>query len=281
VVYMTSNSGGRIDAFDRTSGTLVDQIDGLASPRYIAISDVQIAYVTNLFKASFAGGTVSVVDLLTESVTSTVDVGDNPEGIAIVGGKVYVANSGFGEGTTLSVISLSNNQVTETMDVGCDGPRMLFGDREDELWVICTGKTEFDANSNIVAQTNGEIVILDGPTGAVVTRIPLSGQVSTIGPGQDAFYAEDAQELYVVLDAERILRFNTGSNGLAENLGVFAGDQIGAVAYDSRSKRIYVGRVPSFTAAGSVTVHDRAGQQIESFPAGIAPTFITFAVEEQ
>ena len=281
IIYMMSNTGGRIDVYDRSSGSQVDQIDGLASPRYMAVSDVQIGYVTNLFKTGFTGGSVSVVDLVSGSVTSTVDVGDNPEGVAISGGQVFVANSAFGEGTTLSTISLSNNLVTGTIDVGCDGPRLLFGDREDELWVVCTGKTVFDANSNIVEQTDGEIVILDGPTGAVVTRIPIAGQVSTVGPGQDAFYSEGAQELYVVVDSERILRFNTGSNGLAENLGVFAGDEIGAVAYDSRSKQIYVARVPSFTAAGYVTVHDRSGQQLEQFPTGIAPSHIAFAVEEQ
>ncbi len=217
---------------------------------------------------------MSVVDLVSNAVTATVEVGDNPEGVAIVGERVYVANHGFGEGRLVSVISTITNSVVQTIDVGCDGPRSLFRDREDEIWVVCTGLTEYDDGFNIIRQTNGKVVILDGPTGTVQGTTELTGQVSTVGPGQDAFYSEGAQELYVVVASQRVLRFNTGANVLAEDLGLFAGDPIGAVAYDSNSDVLYLGRVPGFTQSGSLTIHSRSGVQTASFPAGIAPAGI-------
>jgi hypothetical protein len=275
-LYVMSNTGGRIDVFSLATGAAIDQIGGVASPRYMAIGPTQIAYVTNIFSSGFVGGSLSVIDLLSGNVTATVDVGDNPEGVTIVGDRVYVANHGFGNGTTLSVLDALSNQIVETIEVGCDGPRLLFRDREDEVWVVCTGKTEFDGDFNIVSQTPGAVVLVDGPTGAVLTKIDLVGQVSTVGPGQDAFYSESEQELHVVVASERVLRFNTGANVLAEDLGVFAGDPIGAVAYDSQSDRLYLGRVPGFTVSGSLTIHERAGAQLASFPVGIAPTAIEF-----
>ncbi|NNE34603.1 MAG: hypothetical protein HKN13_05180 [Rhodothermales bacterium] len=275
-LYIIANTGGRVDVYSLSDNSASGQITGLASPRYMAVGPAEIAYVTNLFKAGFVGGTVSILDLVANTVITTVDVGANPEGVAVVADRVYVANHEFGAGTTLSVISTSSNQVFDTIDVGCDGPRSVFRDREDELWVVCTGVTSYDQDFNVVGRTSGSVVILDGPTGDIVSRIPLSGQVATIGPGQDAYYSEPEQELYVVIDNKRILRFNTGANVLAENLGDFAGDPIGAVAYDGEADRLYIGRVPGFTTAGSVTIHDRSGDQLESFPAGIAPTAISF-----
>lgn len=280
-IYFVANSGARIDAYSLETSQIVGQITGLTSPRYMAVGENRLAYVTNLFKSNFTGGTVDVVDLASNTVTASIDVGNNPEGIAVSGGLVYVANNGFGSGQTLSVIDPSTNLVVETIDVGCDGPRMLFRDKEDEVWVVCTGKTEYDSEFNVIGQTNGQIVLVDGPTSSVIDRIQLSGQVSTAGPGQDAHYSEGEQELHVVLEGQQVLRFNTGANVLAEDLGTFAGDPIGAVAYDSESDRLYLGRVPGFVTSGYVTVHDRAGDQLESFPAGIAPTYIVFDREEQ
>ena len=279
--YVMANSSARIEIVKISTGERVGQISGLTSPRYMVAIDNNTAFVSNLFKTGFTGGTVSVVDLNIASVVKTIDVGNNPEGVAAAGDKVFVANSEFGQGTTLSVISTTTEDVEDTIEVGCDGPRTLEVDREVELWVMCTGGFLFDDNLNIIGETPGEIVLVDGVTGAIVDSLQMAGQIETVGPGEDAFYSSGEQELYVVVDQTTVLRINTGANVLADTLGPFDGDPIGAVAYDATTEQLYLARVPSFVESGSVTIHDRNGRLLDSFRVGVAPTQILFVQEEQ
>tara|TARA_B100000315_G_scaffold260775_1_gene325086 strand:+ start:1015 stop:1377 length:363 start_codon:yes stop_codon:yes gene_type:complete len=73
------------------------------------------AYVTNN-----ASGTVSVIDVATNTVIATIPVEDAPNGVAITpdGTRVYVTNW---LSNTVSVIDVSTNTVISTISVG-DGP---------------------------------------------------------------------------------------------------------------------------------------------------------------
>jgi len=280
-VYVTANSAGRIDVIDLDTGTLAGQVTGLTSPRYIAMPNATTAYVTNLFESGFTGGTVDVIDLPSQTVVNSISVGDNPEGLAVAGGRLFVANHGFGAGRTLSVISTVTQEVTATVDVECDGPRMLFADSEADLWVLCTGQTIYDDEFNVIAQTPGQIVILNPGNGAELGRITLEGQISTAGPGQDAHYSEEEQELHVVLDQNRVMRINTGANVVVDTFGPIDGDPIGAVAYDAAEERLYLGRIPGFATNGTVTVHDRNAIEVDSYPVGVAPSHFDFVRAER
>jgi YVTN family beta-propeller protein len=61
--------------------------------------------------------TVSVINTATNTVKSTVNVGDYPIGIAVVGNYVYVAN---GDDNTISVINEATNTVISTLNIGND-----------------------------------------------------------------------------------------------------------------------------------------------------------------
>ena len=281
VFHVVANTGGRIDIHSTETGQRVGQVTGLTSPRYMVSLGSGKAYVTNLYKTGFLGGTVSVIDLNTNTITKTIDVGNNPEGIVAVGGRVYVANNGFGAGSTLSVINTVTDEVSETIDVGCDGPRSLVVDSEVDLWVMCTGQTLYDEDFNVIGETPGEIVILDGASGAETTRFALTSRIMTAGPGQDAYYSEEEQELHVVLDQNKVMRINTGANAIVDTFGPLAGDPIGAVAYDAIDELMYVARVPGFASSGSVTVHDRAGVQVDFYTVGVAPAHIEFITKEE
>jgi YVTN family beta-propeller protein len=71
-----------------------------------------VAYVTNL-----ADNTVSVIDVLTNTVTATVPVGSMPRYLAVTpdGTRVYVANNGD---NNISVIDTVTNTVTDTIIAG-------------------------------------------------------------------------------------------------------------------------------------------------------------------
>jgi DNA-binding beta-propeller fold protein YncE len=212
-------------------------------------------------------------------VTAETQIGGNPDGVAVVGGRVYVANYDFGAGRTVTVLNAETLTEVERIEVGCDAPRFLFVDAQDEVVVVCTGETDFETNET----TNGAVVVLDGASGDVVTRVELPTPVGTASVGQDAQYAAGAEEVHIVHDADRtIYRFDTASNALTSTLDV-GGEQINAVAYDAVGGVLYVGRLDPdapFTAEGTVTIHDRDGTETGRFDAGVVPSHIAFLRSE-
>jgi len=67
------------------------------------------AYITN-----YNDKTVSVIDTTTNTVIATVNVGNEPIGVAVTGKNVYVTNQAS---NTVSVINTKTNKVTATVPV--------------------------------------------------------------------------------------------------------------------------------------------------------------------
>ena len=247
------------------------QID-VETPRAIAFLE-NTAYVTNLY-----AHTVTPITPATGGVATPIPTaGINPEGLAIVGQRIYVANFGFGNDTNVSVLTARNDTFIEKMDVGCDGPRAVLADADEEVWVFCTGRTIYDGGFNVVGQTNGEAVVLNGATGAVVTRIPLDTPLGTQALGQDAAYSAAREEITVVV-GDGIVRFDTRTNTRGATIAV-GGPEIAAVAYDDATDRLYLGRLNAqnpYSGDGFVSIHARSGAEVGRFTAGVIPGALAF-----
>jgi 40-residue YVTN family beta-propeller repeat len=79
-------------------------------------SNGPFAYITN-----YGNNNVSVFDMANNTVTATVPVGIDPNGVAVTpdGTKVYVANGNVGSDFgTVSVIDAATNTVIATVPVG-------------------------------------------------------------------------------------------------------------------------------------------------------------------
>jgi len=277
-VYVMSNTSNSVDVIDVSINMRESQITSVPTPRYLAATDENRAYVSNLYSA-----TVTIIDLLTNSVVGTIPTGANPEGIAVVDDWAFVANSGFGHDSTISIIDITNDTVVNTVDLGCDGPRHLAADEESEVWVFCNGKTVWNSDyTAILEQTNGAVAILDGTTGAVKDTIALNFQVGAATAGQDAFYSPWGQEIFLVHNSEKtVLAFSTATNEYKETIKLAGDEPIGAVAYNVFKNEFYAARLNAdnpYTAAGFVSVHSRDGSLLRQFPAGIAPAHIALKV---
>ncbi|MFP4227602.1 MAG: YncE family protein [Salinivenus sp.] len=265
-LFLTANTGGRLDVFDATDQTQQDQLAAFNGPRYLTFPTDDSALLTD--QSLSGSSSVHVLDVGSDSssITASVDVPGTPEGITHTDEQVYAALGGFSDTTLVATFDAGAPSSAETIDVGC-APRFVLADQDNEVFAVCSDTSE--------------VVVLDGATGEEQTRLDLPGTPSTAGPGQTAFFAPDAEELYVVVDQERLTRINTASNSVDTTLGPLDGDPIGAVGYDAVRQELYVGRVPSFTESGTVTIHERDGTQTGSFDAGIAPTYIDFRRTEE
>ena len=279
-LYVAADKAGRVDVLDARTLATVGQAAGLPSVRSFAVARGTL-YATNLYGADFAGGYVTPIDLATNAKGTPIRVGDHPEGVAAVGDRVFVANHGFGAGTTVSVVDARTNTVVATYAAGCDGPRSLFADGPRALLVVCTGKTLYDADFNVVGGTNGAVVVLDPATGTVRATVGLGAPAGAAANGQDAFFSEATGELFVAAGAA-VVRVRTDGPALAGEAARVAGGAVSAVAYDARRGDLYVGVLPAadpYTTSGRVEVFRRSGDAFAArtrFAAGIAPAFIAF-----
>jgi hypothetical protein len=269
-LYLTANSGGRLDVFDADDQSPLRQLTGLSGPRYLTLPDDDTAFLTS--QQSFGSSdpdSVHVLDANGSSVevTESLAVPGTVEGVTHTGSRVYAALGGFGDTTLVAALNAETNELTETIDVGC-ASRFVLADSQSEVYAVCTDKKQ--------------VVRLDGSSGDQLGTLSLPDTAETAsGVGQTAFVAPEARELYIVVDADRVVRIDTRAEEVVATLGPLDGDPIGAIGYDAVRQELYVGRVPSFTEQGTVTIHERDGTQTGSFQAGVAPTFIDFRRSEE
>lgn len=135
VAVTESNVVWVLDAADMKVKKSITFEDGYSGPRYITSADGYL-YVT-LFS-----GHVARIDAASNTIDKVVKVGPNPEGIACVGNKLYVANSdglnwmaGYTD-SSMSVITLP--EMTEKkFEVGIN-PRYVRSNGK-EVFVCCMG----------------------------------------------------------------------------------------------------------------------------------------------
>lgn len=96
-------------------------------PRFLAAEDGKV-YV------SLSSGKVARVDANTLTVEAYAEAGKNPEQMAIEGGRLYVANSGFGADNRVSVINLNTFKKEKDLTVATN-PNYLL-EANDEIYAI-------------------------------------------------------------------------------------------------------------------------------------------------
>lgn len=259
---------GRVVEIDLETGARVRET-GVLRPRRLAIRD-GVGYVTN--ERTFS---VTPVRLATGRTEPPVQVGDAPEGVAVVDGRVYVASWNRGLARDVRIVSALTQTVAGTDDIldVCDGPRDLHVDNEGEVWVFCTGRL---ATAEAPA-TNGAVVVLDGRT--VVARFDLDAPLGTPG-GHDAAFRPATGEAIVAV-GRTLVRFDTRANTRGETVEIAgaAESPVSAVAIDEASGDVYLGRLAAsdpFGAPGFVSVHGPSGAERRRFDAGVFPVAVVF-----
>ena len=81
-----------------------------------AILSISQSFAQNAYIANTGSNDVSVIDTVTNSVTTKIPVGPRPRGVAVSpdGSKVYVANE---DDDTVSVIATTTNTVIATITI--------------------------------------------------------------------------------------------------------------------------------------------------------------------
>jgi YVTN family beta-propeller protein len=141
------------------------------------------------------------------AVTATVDVGDNPSGVGIGEGYVWIANSGD---DTVSKVDPANNKVVQTFAVPGAPDDVLVSD--GYVWV---------------ATKSGEIVAIDPDTNDIHTfanAFTSDSHLDLAAAGDDG--------LWVVEEGGSLWRLHLGENPIANDTGAVGADLSDIATYE-------------------------------------------------
>ena len=163
--YVLVNGSAKIEVVSVNSMHALASID-ISSPRYMAQVNYEKAYVTD-----WGINGVQVIDLLANTISSTISCGLGPEGITVANGFAYVCNvGGWGLDNTVTVINTSTDAVETTLVVG-DKPNSVVVDINGAVWVLTGGYTDWNADwTEILSESAGTLVkIVDNTIEATYT----------------------------------------------------------------------------------------------------------------
>jgi peptide/nickel transport system substrate-binding protein len=182
-----------VGVVDESDNTLDAEATGVDEPHGAAAGAGAI-WVTS------GGGSVAKIDPQTRRVEQTIDIGDGPEGVAVNGPDVWIANSLDG---TVSRVSADTNHESESYKVGNTPTGVAVG--HGSVWVTNAGDgtvTQLNANTGETRNTidlhapvrgiaygGGSLWVTD-PVGNAVIRVPVTSPSSTrridVGSGPSA-----------------------------------------------------------------------------------------------
>lgn len=143
-LYVVVNLSNKVEVLNVKTGKRITQID-ITNGRYIAFNNGKAyvsAYLGRVGDPTAANGIVAEIDTLNLSISRTVDVGRQPEEMAIVNNKLYVANSGGysppNYESTISVVDLDDFKEVKRIQVAINLHR-LKADRYGDLYVTSRG----------------------------------------------------------------------------------------------------------------------------------------------
>lgn len=145
--YIVVNNSHRVMIADRYSFEKTDSIvSGLENPRHFASNGSTRGYITAWGDSMDENDDyVAVIDLTTNTISTTIPVELGPEKILHHGSNMYVAHEGaWGQNNLISVIS--GTSVTKTITVG-DIPNsmVVVG---DHLYVLGGGNPDYSGNES-------------------------------------------------------------------------------------------------------------------------------------
>jgi YVTN family beta-propeller protein len=258
--YIVVNNAGKVEIVDAGTFASVGVVSGLNSPRCFLGVNSTTGYVSE-WGADNMTGAVKVVNLSTNTVTSTIATGKGAENMLKVGNKVYVAcGGGFGNDSVVTVIDALTNMVTGTIDVGAN-PKSLQVDANGKIWVLCAGKFALDFS----LEQSGSLVRINPTDNSIELDFPLT---STYSQPFHLVINAAKTSLYYTFDSKV---YTQSVNSSTLNTTAVISRNFYSLGIDAANDYIYGGNAGNFSANGNVLRYNASGTVVDSFAVGIIP----------
>jgi len=265
--YFVVNNSDKIEYTEKFPLSSLGVINGLSEPRYIQEVSPTKAYVSEHISFGNSIGRLSIIDLTTNTITSTINVGPSPEGMHYENGKLFVCISGS---NNVIVVNTSNDAIESTITV-VGRPTNFVKDVNNKLWLICRGNIAYDAlwNEDEANSVAGALVRIDPSASSVEQTYTFSNSLGdpsklTINGAKNILYFTYANALY---------SFGIGDANLPTT--PFINRRFYGVGVDPLTNIVYTGTF-GFTSNEKMIRYTSAGAPIDSFSVGIGPNGFVF-----
>jgi hypothetical protein len=238
-------------------------------PRYLA------AYEGKIYATTYDGNVIRL-DTASLSIESVAKAGTNPEGIAAVNGKLYVANGGgmnFNLGlppdSTLSVIDIASFKEEKTIRVGVN-PYIVKADKQGNIYLTYQG------NYNSTPIVPGGMQKLNTQTGEI-TRMAINANQKFVITGDWLyFYNVTYDKKWNPSGSFGV--YNITNNTLTDNKIIPAGTVIPspyAININPKNQDIYISN-SLYPGKSTVYVFGADGKKKTNFETGIGSNSFVF-----
>lgn len=276
-LYAVINVSNKVEVMDATTTKRIKQIE-LTNCRYITFANGK-AYIS-----SYAGpviidprapvGIVAEVDTATMQITRKVEVGYQPEEMAVVGNKLYVANSGGylppTYDSTVSVIDLATFKETKKIHVDINLHR-LKADGDGDLYVTSRGDYYSRPSALYVVDTKTDAVKKRFPVAA--SNICISGDTCYLYGSEYSYISGTWKINYGMINVKTETALPGGfiTDGTEKNIKMPYG-----IMVDPETKDIYVTDARDYVSPGILYCFDKSGKKKWSVVTGDIPAHFAF-----
>ncbi len=268
-LYIVMNVSSQVLVLNAYTGTLIKRIDFGAAPnfklpRYAASARGKV-YVTAY------DNTVNIIDTTALTLGTAITVGQDPEGIAVHGNYLYVANSGGlnypNVDSTVSVIDLNTNAEIKKIKVGYNPNKVEVASNGD-VYVSAYG---------VFGVSNASISVINSTTNTLKTTLGATYQYSHVRIfGNTAYFFNN----YGGAGTAKVYNTDTNADIRAEFItdGTVITTPYG-INVDEQNGDVYIMDAKDYTTAGAVTCFDKDGKKKFSFATtpGVNPNKVLFA----
>jgi YVTN family beta-propeller protein len=268
-MYIVMNFSSEVVVLNAATGVFVKRIPfgtgaGKQNPRY-ALGAKGKVYVS-----STNDNKVSIIDTVSLTISGSIAVGANPEGMAVVGNNLYVANSGgynLVPDSTVSVVDLNTNTETKKITIATKNPQRIEANSVGDLYV--SGYGNF---STIPASVS----VISSATNTVSSEMGAAYPYAFLRISDNIAYFYNN---YGGAGTAKV--YNTITKTLVRNELITDGTVIVnpyGVDVDEQNGDVYVTDAKNFSSAGSVTCFTKDGKLKFSFgtTAGVSPNKVLF-----
>jgi DNA-binding beta-propeller fold protein YncE len=210
---------------------------------------------------------VKWVDLSTNTITSSTSVGLGPEGTCVFGDRLYVCNSGGWDiDNRVTVIDIPSQSLLTNVTVA-DRPVEIQADGMGNLWVLCSGETQYDANWTQII----------GHTPAALARInSVDNSVSTFDVGilgdHPLHMAKDEANHKIYISNTTLLSFDMQTAVITD----FLTQASQGVSVNPVTHEVWVCGETNYASPSTVKVYSSSGTYVKELTAGIAAWKVEF-----
>ena len=261
--YLVVNNSQKIIVVNRYTMEKLATIEGsdINNPRYfVAVGNK--GYISNWGDATDPNDDfITVINLETNAVESTITVAEGPEDMLINDDKLYVnLQGGFSQNNQVVIIDTANDSVLSSLTVG-DVPNSITVDKNNDIWVLCSGVPSWTG-----AETAGRLVRIKNDEVFVnfdfeMTEHPEHLAINTV---KDVFYYNLNGKVY----SQSIV-----TAAPFEEVAGFDGFYYGMTIKDDK---LYTLNAGNFTSEGTLKIFNLNTSETQTITTGIIPNSVVF-----